>query len=197
MKSIQVVVVVFAILCASEMMRAKTILPDACGDADVKFDVKGEKNQPPPAAAEAGKAQIVFTESGRGVARFGVDGAWVGANDGDSYFAVSVAPGEHHLCMSFQVPALAGGKFKQESVRLLSFTAEAGKVYFFEGSSGAIGGGGGGSTYVQNTGGAPGGQWVHSAGTSGMPVFGFTQLDEDTGKYRLKAWKLATWKTNK
>jgi hypothetical protein len=30
-----------------------------------------------------------------------------------------------------------------------------------------------------------------------MPIFGFVQLDEDTGKYRIKAWKLATWQTNK
>jgi hypothetical protein len=28
-------------------------------------------------------------------------------------------------------------------------------------------------------------------------VFQFTQLSEDEGKYRIKAWKLATWKTGK
>jgi len=189
------------LLCASLLAavhaRAKTVLPDSCGDASVKFDVKIKKNQPPPAPPEAGKAQIVFIESGRGTARYGMDGAWAGANDGDSYFAVAVAPGEHHLCMSFQIPALAGGKIKEESVRMLTFTAEAGKVYYFEASMGAIGGSAGTTTYVQNTGGATGGQFVHSAGSPGMPVFGFAQLDEDTGKFRIKAWKLATWTTNK
>jgi hypothetical protein len=186
-----------ASLLAAVQARAKTILPDSCGDSSIKFDVTTKKNQPAPAPPEAGKAQIILIESGRGVARYGMDGAWLGANDGDSYFAVTVTPGEHHLCMSFQIPALAGGKIKQESVRMLAFTAEAGKVYYFEASSGAIGGSAGSTTYVQNTGGGTGGQYVHSGGSVGMPVFGFAQLDEDTGKYRIKAWKLATWQTNK
>jgi hypothetical protein len=190
---------VVLLLCASLLPAvqafAKTILPDSCGDASIKFDVSTKKNQPPPAPPEAGKAQIVFIESGRGlVARYGVDGAWAGANEGDSYFAVAVAPGEHHLCMSFQLSALYG-KMKEESVRMLTFSAEAGKVYYFEASVGAVGGSMGSTTYVQNTGGAPGGQFVHSGGSPGMPVFGFAQLDEDTGKFRIKAWKLATWKT--
>lgn len=189
------------LLCASLVpamqARAKTILPDSCGDAGIKFDVSTKKNQPAPAPPEAGKAQIILIESGRGVARYGMDGAWVGANDGDSYFAAAATPGEHHLCMSFQIPAIVGGKIKQESVRMLTFTAEAGKVYYFEASSGAIGGSAGSTTYVHNTGGATGGQMVHSGGSAGMPIFGFDQLDEDTGKYRIKAWKLATWKTNK
>jgi hypothetical protein len=194
---------VVLLLCASLLAvcaRAKTILPDSCGDPSIKFDVTTKKNQPAPAPPETGKAQIVFIESGHGVARYGMDGAWVGANDGDSYFAVAVAPGEHHLCMSFQLPAIVGGKIKEESVRMLTFTAEAGKVYYFEASSGSIGGspGSSSSTYVPNTGvGATGGQWVHShsGGSAGMPVFSFVQLDEDTGKYRVKAWKLATWKS--
>jgi hypothetical protein len=99
------------LLCASLVCavpaHAKTILPDACGDDSVKLDVTTKKNQPAPAPPEAGKAQIVFSESGGLIARFGMDGSWVGANDRDSYFAVEVAPGEHHLCLSFQFPALA------------------------------------------------------------------------------------------
>lgn len=197
MKSRIFVLLLCASLLPAVQAKAKTILPDSCGDASISFDVTAKKNQPAPAPPEAGKAQIIFIESGRGVARYGMDGAWVGANDGDSYFAAAVTPGEHHLCMSFQISALAGGKVKQESVRMLTFTAEAGKVYYFEASSGAIGGSAGTTTYVQNTGGATGGQFVHSHGSAGMPVFDFVQLDEDTGKYRIKAWKLATWKTNK
>jgi hypothetical protein len=198
---------VVLLLCASLIpavqARAKTILPDSCGDPDIKFDVSTKKNQPPPAPPEAGKAQIILIESGRGfAARYGMDGAWMGANDGDSYFAVTIAPGEHHLCLSFQIRGIGVGKLKEESVRMLTFTAEAGKVYYFEASTGAVGGSAGSSTstYVHNTGaGATGGQFVHShsGGSAGMPVFGFEQLDDDTGKYRIKAWKLATWKTNK
>lgn len=192
MKPRLVVLLLCASLLTAVQARAKTILPDSCGDPNIKFDVSTKKNQPPPAPPEAGKAQVVFIETGHATARYGMDGAWMGANDGNSYFAVSVAPGEHHLCMSFEIGALAGNKIKEESVRMLTFTAEAGKVYYFEASVGRVGGSMGSTTYVQNTGGQAGGQFVHGGGSPGIPVFGFVQLDEDTGKFRIKAWKLAT-----
>jgi len=190
---------VVLLLCASLLAvcaRAKTILPDACGEDKINFEVSTQKHQPPPVLPAAGKAQIIFIQSGHGVARYGIDGTWVGANDGDSYFAVTVDPGEHHLCMSFQL-GLAPSKMKQESVRTASITVEQGKVYYFEATASRVGGSMGSTTYVHNTGGATGGQFVHSGGSPGMPVFGFAQIDEDTGKYRVKAWKLATWKANK
>jgi hypothetical protein len=37
----------------------------------------------------------------------------------------------------------------------------------------------------------------HVAGAPGIPTFDFGQLTEDEGKYRIKAWKLATSKPNK
>jgi hypothetical protein len=185
-----------ASLVSSVCARAKTILPDACGDDKINFGVSTQKHQPPPAPPAEGKAQIIFIQSGRGIARYGIDGSWVGANDGDSYFAVTVDPGEHHLCMSFQL-GLATSKMKQENVRTASITAEQGKVYYFEATASRVGVSPGSTTYVHNSGGATGGQFVHSGGSPGIPVFDFAQLDEDTGKYRVKAWKLATWKTNK
>jgi hypothetical protein len=39
-----------------------------------------------------------------------------------------------------------------------------------------------------------GGGMVQGGG-GGMPVFGFGRIDDDTGKYRVKAWKLVTWKS--
>jgi hypothetical protein len=57
--------------------------------------------------------------------RFGIDGAWVGADFGNSYFAIDVAPGEHHLCADWQSVA------RKKNVDLTSFTAEPGKVYYF------------------------------------------------------------------
>ena len=65
--------------------------------------------------------------------RYGVDGAWVGANKGNSYFAVTVDPGVHHLCVSWQS---ALRQIEEEHVRMAIFTAEAGKVYYFAAQSG-------------------------------------------------------------
>jgi hypothetical protein len=48
----------------------------------------------------------------------------VGANKNSSYFAVSVGPGEHHVCASVQ-------SNRGHPLGLVHFTAEAGKVYYF------------------------------------------------------------------
>ena len=127
------------LLCASLLAvvqaRAKTVLPEACGEDKVKFDVTTRNGQPEPAPPEAGKAQIVFIETLDGcpgcstpAMRFGGDGAWAGANKGNSYFTVDVWPGEHHLCAAWQG---SFGESKQEP-RWVNFAAAAGKVYYFE-----------------------------------------------------------------
>jgi hypothetical protein len=36
----------------------------------------------------------------------------------------------------------------------------------------------------------------HIGGSPGVPVFDFSQIDDDTGKYHVKAYKLSCWKTN-
>lgn len=108
-------------------------LPDSCGDDKVKFDVKTEKAQPIPAGPTAGKAQIVFIESENqmvgpfheATVRFGLDGSWVGANYGNSYFTLTVDPGVHHLCASWQ------SDIEKNNVDVTSFTAEPGQVYYF------------------------------------------------------------------
>jgi hypothetical protein len=118
--------------CAGQVWA--TNLPDSCGDDKVKFDVKTEKGQPVPAGPAEGKAQIVFIESENqmvvpfhdATVRFGVDGAWVGANYGDSYFALTVEPGVHHLCASWQSDLSL-----KKNVAVTSFTAEPGQVYYF------------------------------------------------------------------
>src|SRR5947207_3153411 len=55
--------------------------------------------------------------------RVGLDGAWLGANRGDSFSFFSIAPGNHNLCTNTQRRAVLASA--------LSFTAEAGKVYYF------------------------------------------------------------------
>lgn len=109
-----------------------------CGPADVQFDVKTDKNQHPIAQPEAGKALVVVFQEERQdpginlnlaapLTRVGLDGKWVGANRGQSYFFFSVDPGDHRLCTNWQ------SSFKRLSKlgSAVTFTAEAGKVYFF------------------------------------------------------------------
>ena len=50
-----------------------------------------------------------------------MDGTWVGATKGNSYFATSLDPGVHHLC------AVLGKKVDAEPL-----TVEAGKTYYFQ-----------------------------------------------------------------
>lgn len=54
-----------------------------------------------------------------------MNGAWVGANHGNSYFSVSVDPGEHHVCATLQSSVV------DQRVELAHFTAEAGKIYYY------------------------------------------------------------------
>ncbi len=106
------------------------VLPDSCGSEKIDFDVDTKKDQPAPAAPEEGKAQIVFIEKSpyARVTRFGVDGAWVGATKGNSYFTVSVAPGKHHLCAYAEGNLLMHGF--EPGVKSLLF--EAGKTYYLK-----------------------------------------------------------------
>lgn len=130
------------LVCASLLFTVKvcaTTLPDACGADAVKFHVNTQKNQSQPAGPNADEAQIIFVEtieSDTGsfcigcdvTTRFGVDGAWVGANKGDSYFVYNVPAGEHHLCVNWQ------SRFHtlNKNVDVASLNAETGKTYYFE-----------------------------------------------------------------
>jgi len=156
-----------------------TTLPDNCGDDKVQFDVRTEKHQPAPAPPQAGKAQIVFIEAmdknlacwscGSPTSRFGMDGAWVGATQGNSYFTLDIAPGEHHLCMDWQS---AFGRLRQK-LGMAEFTAEAGKTYYFEAK-----------VKIKE----------HNYGDSNSQVdrdLDFVQISDDEGRYRVKAAALA------
>jgi hypothetical protein len=123
------------LLCVSLVSTVQAwALPDSCGRDDAQFKVTTEASQPLPVPA-SGKAQIVFleTEDTAGmvlsgvITRLGVDGAWVGATKGNSYFALSVVPGQHHLCANW--PA----DFSTEWARtgLDSLNAKPGKVYYY------------------------------------------------------------------
>ncbi|MGA7294786.1 MAG: DUF2846 domain-containing protein [Terriglobales bacterium] len=106
--------------------------PAACGPANVSFRVKLEGSQPTLAQPDPGKARVYFFhDAGTGVTlgyptiKLAMDGAWVGANHGNSYFSVSVEPGEHHVCVTLQSSMVA------QRVELAHFTAEAEKTYYY------------------------------------------------------------------
>lgn len=106
-------------------------LPSACGNDKVTYDVSTQAGQPVPPSPAEGKARIVIVEVKYGLdvtARIGLDGQWIGADKGDSYFALDVSPGVHHLCANWQ----SSLQSRDRQVGLLAFNAEAGKVYYFE-----------------------------------------------------------------
>lgn len=104
----------------------------ACGAGNVSFKVKLDDSQHTMAQPEPGKARVYFVQEGGTsstigypTVKIGMDGAWVGANHGNSYFSVSAEPGEHHLCATLQ------SSFVAQRVELAHFTAEAEKVYYY------------------------------------------------------------------
>lgn len=110
-------------------------LPDSCGWEDVNFKVATQTNPLPLASPEAGKAQIVFLETEEtdgqvlsGVETYlGVDGTWIGATKGNSYFVAAVSPGRHHLCANWQ----ADFAYEWQRTSLAPLNVEAGRVYYF------------------------------------------------------------------
>ncbi len=132
MKTI-VLSILFAVIASSTF--AQEPAPTAstrggCGPSEAHFDVKTDRKQHPVAPADAGKALVyVFEDIERGpTMKVGLDGAWIGANKGKSYFFFSVDPGDHKVCTNWQ-----SGTFKETSKRIgsaMTLKAEAGKTYY-------------------------------------------------------------------
>jgi hypothetical protein len=117
----------------------------ACGPREVHFEAKEDSTQHPTPLPEPGKALVYvvedlgqcsgcaagsstfFSNVDRALTRLGMDGAWVGANHGSTYFFFTADPGEHHLCLNWQ------SRFgvRSRAFSLANFTAEEGRVYFF------------------------------------------------------------------
>jgi hypothetical protein len=163
------------LLCAALACAKRAVAntwPDSCGDEKVNFEVKTEKQHAAPAAPAEGKAQIIFIQGENqmvapfhnATVRFGMDGTWVGANNGNSYFALTVDPGIHHLCANWQ----SVFKTLNKNIDLTSFTAEPGQVYY----------------YVAQV----------TVNSQNSVSFGLSQLNADEGKYRVENSKLSTSK---
>ena len=131
------VALLFASPAFAQDSAANALVSAGCGPNEVHFDVKTDKKQHPTAQPDTGKALVYVIGDtwydhaihiGTPPTRFGVDGTWVGANGYKSYFFFPVEPGDHRLCTNVQ------SKFERlvrSSTAATSFTAEAGKTYYF------------------------------------------------------------------
>jgi hypothetical protein len=127
----KIAVVVLLLAASAFAQESAAAVTSACGQNDGTFNVKLDESRHPLAQPEPGKARVYFIQEKAFdtfavTAEIGLDGAWVGANKNNSYFAVSVVPGEHHVCVSVQ-------SFRGHPRGFVHFTAEAGRVYYFSG----------------------------------------------------------------
>ncbi|HLV85706.1 MAG TPA: DUF2846 domain-containing protein [Candidatus Sulfotelmatobacter sp.] len=134
MKAIAVVLLFGTIVFAQDGPSPGNAAP-GCGPASIKFEVKADKSPHALVQTPAGQAMVYFVEDDtefesnpKPTTRIGVDGTWVGANHGNSYFSFAVAPGVHHLCASWQSRTIIGA---HDTSAAAHFTAEAGQVYYF------------------------------------------------------------------
>jgi hypothetical protein len=181
-------VFVFCVFLSPLSSAAKTILPDSCGDPHVSFHVHTEEGHAAPAPAE-GKALLILAQDQEGkyesvrsaTVRYGLDGSWVGADYGNSYFALAIDPGVHHLCANWQ---------GEKDAEVSSFSAEAGKIYYFDFQIKVTTVGRG---YLPPASPNGGGALMSRPQERG---FVLKQLSDDEGQQRLKEWKVSTAKPN-
>ncbi|MFY9660349.1 MAG: hypothetical protein WAJ97_06980 [Terriglobales bacterium] len=128
------VLVLFAVSAFAQDQTAITTAEAACGPKNVKFDARQDTTQHPVSQPDPNKALVYMVQdigeaqcTGCALTKVGLDGAWVGANQGSSYFFFTAEPGEHHLCVNWQ--SWIG--FKSRAFAMANFTAEPGGVYYF------------------------------------------------------------------
>jgi hypothetical protein len=132
MRALSVVFAVPLLLyCVPSHSQTAPLAP-ACAQLREETAVHLDAAQHLIAQPEPGEALIYFIQDmGQAVtppypiASIGIDGRWVGANMGDSYFAVAVEPGWHSLCAEVQT-AFPAGHLEYDHL-----VAEPGKVYYF------------------------------------------------------------------
>jgi hypothetical protein len=136
-KTIGLAVLLCSVAAWSQDQSATQRMAAGCGNNEAKFRVTREGQQHPTGTPQPGKALVyVFGDSefdntalhiGGLITRVGIDGAWQGAYEHKSYLYFPVDPGEHRLCTSQQ----SSIKSRTDNASAITFTAEAGKVYYF------------------------------------------------------------------
>jgi hypothetical protein len=124
--------VVILLVAAAFAQAPPTAPPTGCGRENISFKVKLDHSQHTAQLPEPGKARVYFFSDagtnaslGYPTVKVGMDGTWAGANHVNSYFSVSVDPGEHHICITLQ------SSLALPRVELAHFTAEADQVYYY------------------------------------------------------------------
>jgi hypothetical protein len=134
-KAVRIIALVLLLAASAFAQKDSAAVAAACGPKNETFEVKRDETQHTIAHPEPGKARVYFVQDigevkclgGCWTTKMGLDGAWVGANQHNSYFSVSVEAGEHHLCANLQSHVGWIGRM----VALKHFTAEVGEVYYF------------------------------------------------------------------
>jgi hypothetical protein len=107
-----------------------------CGSGKDGWDVKTVKQHPPAPKPQDGKALVYVVQTmvdapviggNKATTRLGVDGTWVGANHGDSYFFFPVDPGEHSICTDWQSTLYTRSGLASAA----DLDAQAGGIYYF------------------------------------------------------------------
>ena len=119
---------VLPVLAQDDAAAARTAA--GCGPSGEMFNVQTTDQKHPVGKPDQGKALVYFFVDyiNAPTMRVGVDGTWVGADEGKSYFFFPVELGEHNVCAEWQ-----SGTFKKSSERVgeaIHLTAEAGKTYY-------------------------------------------------------------------
>jgi hypothetical protein len=98
-------VIVLMLFAVSTFAQEQPGAVAACGSREA-FEVELDRSQHTLVQPEPGKARVYFVQDigavnclGRCGTIIGLDGVSVGANKQNSYFSVSVEPGEHHVCV--------------------------------------------------------------------------------------------------
>jgi hypothetical protein len=140
MKTILVVsfIVFSAVAVFAQDQATSARVSAGCGANNTQFDVKTDKSQHPQGQVPEGKALVYIFEQirtdphyhmfGAATIRIGLDGLWIGANHGNTYFYFAVDPGDHSLCANWQ--SSIGRLSKLASA--VTMTAEPGQVYYFQ-----------------------------------------------------------------
>lgn len=96
----------------------------ACGTESVNFSAQTDKKQRPMPDAPTDKALIYVlrpTMIGYKIhSKFAVNGDWLGVNRGNTYFFLTLEPGEHFFCS------------ESENQSYLALNLEAGKTYYLQ-----------------------------------------------------------------
>jgi len=131
----RIIAAIFLLISAAFGQAASAITgaTAACGPLKSQFQQQPENTAWPDAKAGTDKALVYVVEdqrqlgSGAITVKVGMDGAWIGANQNNTYVSAAVPPGEHHLCVNWQSHLSELNR----QFSLAHFTAEGGKTYYF------------------------------------------------------------------